>query len=112
MLVKDGGARCPKHPGGMVARFGATGRASRHERGYGADWDKARKRILERDCGLCQACAKQGVARLARDVDHIVSKAEGGTDLDSNLQCLCAECHAAKSKLEAQRGVKRGWGRE
>ena len=112
VLVKDGGARCPKHPGGMVARFGAAGRASRHERGYGSDWDKQRLRILERDCGMCQACAKEQRVTLARDVDHIVPKAEGGSDLDHNLQCLCPECHAAKTKLEAGRGVRRGWGRE
>ena len=111
VLVKDGGARCPKHPGGMVARFGAIGRASRHDRGYGSDWDKTRKRILIRDCGMCQSCAKQGIVRLACDVDHIVPKAEGGTDEECNLQSLCKSCHSEKTKQESARGVQRGWGK-
>ena len=110
VLVKDGGARCPKHPGGYG--FTDRGRGSRHQRGYGSEWDRQREAIMKRDCGLCQACAKQGRVTLARDVDHIIPKAEGGTNLDINLQALCKHCHAVKSKTEAIRGVQRGWGKD
>lgn len=65
---------------------------------------------MRRDSGLCRACLKQGRVTLARDVDHIIPKAEGGTDQDTNLQALCKQCHADKSKAEAARGIERGWG--
>jgi 5-methylcytosine-specific restriction endonuclease McrA len=34
------------------------------------------------------------------ELDHIVPLSEGGTDHPSNLQVLCACCHAAKSHAE------------
>ena len=37
-------------------------------------------------------------------VDHIIPKAEGGTDDESNLQSLCKPCHAAKTDREKNRG--------
>ena len=42
------------------------------------------------------------VPRDAAQVDHIVPLAEGGTDTESNLQVLCACCHAIKSASEAR----------
>ncbi|MDM7498745.1 HNH endonuclease, partial [Escherichia coli] len=36
----------------------------------------------------------------ARTVDHIIPKAHGGTDDDSNLESLCLECHRAKTARE------------
>lgn len=29
--------------------------------------------------------------------DHIVPLARGGSDEDSNIRCLCAECHAKRT---------------
>ena len=37
-----------------------------------------------------------GVAVRATTRDHIVPKAKGGTDDDSNLQSLCHACNSAK----------------
>ena len=108
VLVRDGTGRCPKHP--QVNRFADKRRGSRHERGYGSAWDKQRARILARDEGLCQPCALQHRVTLAREVDHITPKAEGGTDDDGNLQAICKACHLTKTASEAQRGIKRGWG--
>ena len=73
---------------------------SRHQRGYGSKWDSIRVRILKRDKGLCQLCLRAGVAREAKTVDHIIPKAHGGTDADSNLQSLCWPCHKAKTARE------------
>ena len=71
-----------------------------------------RKAILNRDAGLCQVCVAAGHATVATEVDHIVPKAEGGTDEETNLQSICRCCHAVKTKEEARRGIRRGWGAE
>jgi 5-methylcytosine-specific restriction protein A len=86
----------------------AWSKLSRHERGYGAAWDKIRARIMARDCGLCQPCRKQGRITIATAVDHITSKAKAAKlkwtqeqiDADSNLQAICKPCHDAKTAEE------------
>ncbi|VVT52692.1 Phage-associated homing endonuclease [Kosakonia radicincitans] len=70
---------------------------SRHQRGYGSAWDVIRPRILKRDKGLCQEHLRKGQAVAAACVDHIIAKANGGTDEDSNLEALCWSCHARKT---------------
>lgn len=73
---------------------------SRHARGYGAAWTRLRAQILERDCYLCQVCAKAGKVRAASAVDHIKPKADGGTDDPRNLQSICDPCHDAKTIID------------
>lgn len=89
---------------------------SRHSRGYGAEWDRLRKLVLERDCYLCQCthCKAEGRTTLATEVDHVVSKAEarrrGWTqkqiDHPSNLQAISKECHKRKT-IEETGGQRR-----
>jgi len=71
-----------------------------------------RKRILERDNYLCQVCLALGIVTPATQVDHIVNKAAGGTDAESNLQGICDHCHDTKTRSEAlvarQAGRQRG----
>ena len=69
-------------------------------RWYGTFWRKLRKRIMERDNGLCQECLRHGIYTPATDVDHIIPKAAGGTDSPNNLQCLCKKCHRIKTSKE------------
>lgn len=76
---------------------------TRHERGYGSQWDIRRARILKRDDSLCQNCLRTGRAVEARTVDHIKPKAHGGTDDDSNLEALCWPCHKSKTARERLR---------
>ena len=111
-LVRDGSGLCQAHQSDKaVGKFADSRRGSRHERGYGTDWDKKRKRILSRDKGLCQTCLKRGKPRPARAVDHVINKAEarrrGWTDeqieADENLQSICKTCHDAKTAEEALR---------
>lgn len=64
-------------------------------------WDRTRRRIFQRDRGLCQLCKAAERATRATEVDHIVSLAQGGTDEDSNLQSVCSSCHRAKTLREA-----------
>lgn len=85
-------------------------RGSRHERGYDRRWDKLRVRILARDSYLCQQCLRDGrVTPLAvkpydHAVDHIIPKAQGGTDDPDNLEGVCKDCHDVKSQREAKEG--------
>jgi 5-methylcytosine-specific restriction protein A len=46
---------------------------------------------------LCRDCAAKNVIREATVPDHIVPLAHGGSDEDSNIRCLCAECHQART---------------
>ncbi|EPY8414567.1 HNH endonuclease [Klebsiella aerogenes] len=76
---------------------------SRHERGYGRPWEIRRARVLQRDKYLCQNCRRHGIATKATTVDHIIPKAHGGTDDDSNLESLCWPCHRKKTATERTR---------
>ena len=109
-LVRDGSGYCAAHKRSQTGSFADHERGTRHERGYGTDWDKRRKRILERDSGLCQECLRNGYVKTVGNkpfsayVDHIVPKAQGGSDDDTNLQVLCRSCHTAKTDLEKNQG--------
>lgn len=73
------------------------------ERGYGGQWPKLRLSILERDRHLCvNHLNNLGKFVPANIVDHIVNKAQGGTDDPSNLESICDECHQAKTQRESQ----------
>jgi 5-methylcytosine-specific restriction protein A len=103
VLVRDGSSRCEAHKV-LPGRFADRRRGSRHERGYGNAWDRLRERILTRDGGLCQPCQRADRVTAATEVDHVVNKADGGTDDDTNLQAICRDCHRAKTAEEARRG--------
>lgn len=77
-------------------------RGSSSERGYGWDWQKARELAIRRDLGLCVPCLKQGRTTAFAQVDHVIPKAQGGTDDPENLQCICADCHAFKTQGESR----------
>ncbi len=49
---------------------------------------------------LCRSCSQEGRVTAATTPDHIVPLAFGGTDDDSNIQCLCEDCHAIKTAAE------------
>ena len=90
------------------------GRESRHARGYGRQWERLRKQILERDSYLCQPCLRTGRPTPAAAVDHILAKAKGGTDSLENLEAICRPCHLDKTMREQGRRRKRpigadGW---
>lgn len=112
-LIEAGGY-CEEHKRPARGSFSDADRGTRHERGYGSKWDKIRERILRRDNGLCQECLRNGRLTVVGHkpfsayCDHIVPKAEGGTDDDSNLQTLCRACHQAKTDAEKNRARGRG----
>jgi 5-methylcytosine-specific restriction protein A len=75
-------------------------RGNRHQRGYGYAWEKARERIKQRANGLCEPHLAQGLVHVGNECDHIVPKAKGGTDHDSNLQWCCTAFHREKTARE------------
>ncbi len=108
--VHDGSGRCHRHPRPKHAWGDDRKRGSRHQRGYGTVWDKLRKRILLRDDYLCQVCLRAGRLSPAKAVDHIRSKAQGGSDDPLNLQSICGSCHNAKTAEEASLSRRDGLG--
>jgi 5-methylcytosine-specific restriction endonuclease McrA len=96
------GASAPRLASASTTRFGDKARGSRHERGYGSEWDKARERVMRRDHGLCQPSLRHGLVVAAKAVDHIVPRARGGTDADANLQAISDEPHKAKTAAESR----------
>lgn len=75
-----------------------TGKPTKRERTLTAA-DK--KRIAAKQGWKCKKCSMSLQARF--HVDHIKPFAEGGSDLDSNLQALCSNCHDAKTEEERHR---------
>ncbi|QGJ92173.1 HNH endonuclease [Gordonia phage Lauer] len=63
-------------------------------------WDK--RQGIEVDI-KCNAPVPAGTG----GVDHIIPRAEGGTNADDNLQLLCEDHHSVKSKAESARGRAR-----
>lgn len=63
------------------------------ERLRGRPGQRARKRRLARTDGLCERCTSKGVVRVADEVNHKIPLAQGGLDVDSNTENLCAPCH-------------------
>jgi len=61
---------------------------------------KRRASFLERN-PLCVECAKAGRTTVATVPDHIAPLWKGGPDTEANLQALCHEHHAVKTKQEA-----------
>jgi len=83
----------------------AWSKESRQSRGYGHEWEKVRKLVIERAKGLCEKCILQNRITPGRDVDHKTPKAEAAklrwsqakTDHPSNLWLLCEPCHKEKT---------------
>ena len=78
-------------------------------------WFKLRRRVIQRDSGLCQQCLKAGKYTEGIDVDHILPMADhpecNPFDIDG-LQLLCKKCHHEKTgKESSMRSVKKriGW---
>jgi 5-methylcytosine-specific restriction protein A len=77
-------------------------RGSARARGYDNRWDKARKTFLGAN-PLCVHCKAEGRVVAASVVDHVIPH-RGDRALfwnPSNLQGLCAPCHARKTARES-----------
>jgi 5-methylcytosine-specific restriction endonuclease McrA len=72
------------------------------ERKRGSAGVKDRRKIKERDNGLCVLCLAAGRVSLGAVVDHRVPLWNGGSDEDENKQTLCHLCHDEKTAREAK----------
>jgi 5-methylcytosine-specific restriction protein A len=92
-----GPGRCPA----SVARYQqATDaqRGSAAERGYDADWRRARAHHLASH-PFCVDCISDGRPEIAAEVHHVVRLRSGGERLDqANLMSLCARHHAIRTR--------------
>lgn len=77
----------------------------------GRPWQRKRERVFERDGFLCQICLAKGVETivtlhgdLGGVCDHVIPKAEGGNDDETNLQTICKNCDKIKTHAESVRG--------
>jgi 5-methylcytosine-specific restriction protein A len=64
-------------------------------RGYGAGWQRLSRRVIERDGGVCQIRGPR-CTWWATTTDHVIAKANGGTDDPTNLQAACRPCNSGK----------------
>ncbi|AXY57283.1 HNH endonuclease [Acinetobacter chinensis] len=69
----------------------------------GRPWRRLKQQVHERDEWECQQC---GRITMELQCDHIVNKAQGGTDDLNNLQSLCTECHDRKTQQESKQGMR------
>lgn len=90
-------------PGSRLQRIENTAATPRQS---GRKWMETRKRIAASHGFRCRACNRVWTPH--RDqIDHDVPLEQGGSGDDSNLQPLCNECHASKSKAEATQRASR-----
>jgi 5-methylcytosine-specific restriction protein A len=94
-----GGRYCPAHQQ-EVARKQDAARGSSAQRGYGYRWQKLRIAYL-RVHPICVdpfgVHKRDGRIEPATDVDHIIPRAQGGTDDEDNLEAMCHSCHSRKT---------------
>ena len=79
-----------------VPKLAEAKRGTSRQRGYTTEWSKLSKWYRQQH-PLCEMCLKRDLLVAAECVDHIVPKAQGGTDDESNLQSLCWSCHSRKT---------------
>ena len=67
---------------------------------------RVRDRIARKAEDCCHKCRRSIAGKLRAEFDHVIPLIIGGKHSESNLQLLCNECHAAKSKLDVKIKVK------
>lgn len=102
-----GQSRCPAHAAARARTVNHRHNQARTSAPGDGAARRARRRLNTAGQGICAHCGTihQGDAL---QVDHIVALADGGRDIDDNLQLLCHPHHLAKTNTERQRRAKTG----
>lgn len=67
------------------------------------EWRACAAKAKRRAGYACERC-QSGVRIIA---DHVVERRDGGADLDdTNIEVLCADCHAKKTAMARQRRAR------
>jgi 5-methylcytosine-specific restriction enzyme A len=92
---------CPVHPKAAWRTTGAPPPA----RIRGRKLQRLRAELFTKQ-PLCVVCLSTGRITIATIRDHVVPLTEGGPDDRTNEQPICADCHRAKTEVEAKRGIR------
>jgi len=101
----------------MAANETTPNRYDPTPRTRGRRWMAMRSLFLANN-PLCIECKKTGRVSMATEVDHIIPLFKGGTDALENLNALCSEHHADKTRKDmgyspvkavGLDGVPEGW---
>lgn len=102
-----GGRWCDKHQPPPYEQA----RLSPSRRGYGRTWQKLRLMFLRANPLCADPFGVHGNNPVAgTDVDHVIPRAQGGTDAFDNLQSLCRSCHSRKTAMSDGRWGDKGRG--
>ena len=77
------------------------GIVKRLQKGKGAVCSECQRKPYRRHRkDACESCGWKPPTIKVLEVDHIVAKADGGTDDPANLRTLCPNCHRLKTLAE------------
>jgi 5-methylcytosine-specific restriction endonuclease McrA len=103
-------SKCPKKRAHQMIRRGMADWAGwnvvqlRYDR---EDKKKFKLEALERDNYTCYICQKpMHPEHPDLSIDHIVSRAKGGSDLPENLACCCKQCNEEKANIDLEDFLK------
>ena len=94
-MAVPGGSRCQRCQA-VTNRMQYVRRASAP--GNGAQ-KRLRAELNKLGGWRCREC-KRHLASSDLEIDHVVALADGGADVDGNVQVLCKPCHAIKTSRE------------
>lgn len=101
---KPAPSRCPKRDCNQLkpCRKHPQGWAGSRSTPLPPNWGSLRALTRKSARGLCRKCGV--LCWDTGECDHITNRAVGGTDHISNLQWLCKNCHAVKTRRESKEG--------
>lgn len=67
---------------------------------------RVKDRVSMKSMDCCVKCTRKTGNGLKGEFDHIIPLILGGRHAESNLQLLCVECHAGKSRLDVKLKAK------
>ena len=63
---------------------------------------RVKERVARKANDCCQKCTRKVGGKLRAEFDHAIPLIVGGSNRETNLQLLCHECHARKTKLDVK----------
>jgi DNA-directed RNA polymerase subunit RPC12/RpoP len=101
------GLRCPACQAKATKRKNTDppGRPSASQRGYGTEWRRVSAKITA-GATACHWCGREFTAQDPATADHLVPKARGGTNDESNLVPAHRSCNSRRA-AQARRPTSR-----